>query len=197
MINIEPYNHFCPLWGHQASPFTEEELDNILFLEKILNFDDALVGNSGNQSVEKEIRSCSAASIVHDANTDFLISKIVSLFQSANRDLFMYNDLHMIEEPQYLIYKNQTNDHYEWHRDIFDVNPYQSSVRKISCIIFLSDPEEYEGGELEIYLQPNELTVFKPKKGEIVWFSSWYSHTVKPVTEGIRKTIVVWGHGKR
>lgn len=72
-------------------------------------------------------------------------------------------------------------------------------VRKISASVILTDPKEYEGGEFE--LVPHGVAdsplKFKPKKGEIIFFSSFMPHRVTPVTEGIRKSLVCWVMGER
>jgi PKHD-type hydroxylase len=55
----------------------------------------------------------------------------------------------------------------------------------------LSDPEEYQGGQLEVYtgVAPQEI---KKEKGLISLFPSYVLHRVTPITSGIRKTLVVW-----
>ena len=62
--------------------------------------------------------------------------------------------------------------------------------RKISIIIALSDPKDYEGGELHF----SELNKsYKLKKGTIVVFKSNEMHGVTPVTSGKRKVIISFG----
>ena len=78
-------------------------------------------------------------------------------------------------------------DHYDIHFDGF-------TPRKISLTIQLSDPDNYTGGELEIGLPNNPVTA--PKEvGTAILFPSWMPHAVKPVTSGIRYSLVAWGHG--
>ena len=65
----------------------------------------------------------------------------------------------------------------------------------------MSDPSDYEGGELEFDLkQEPEPTKrickeIKPK-GSIVVIHSFMWHRVKPVTKGIRHSLVAWNLGK-
>jgi len=62
--------------------------------------------------------------------------------------------------------------------------------RKISIIIALSDPKDYEGGELHF----SELNKsYKLNKGTIVVFKSDEMHGVTPVTSGKRKVIISFG----
>ena len=62
-------------------------------------------------------------------------------------------------------------------------------VRKLSMTINLND--DYEGGDLEI----NGETV-QMKKGTIVFFPSFLKHQAKPVTKGIRYSLVAWFLGE-
>lgn len=61
----------------------------------------------------------------------------------------------------------------------------------ISCTLFLSDPESYEGGELIIELPSNEVKVKLPA-GSLVLYSPHYAHEVAPVTKGVRYAAVTW-----
>jgi PKHD-type hydroxylase len=57
----------------------------------------------------------------------------------------------------------------------------------------LSDNYEYEGGEFQIInAEQSEASTVEQKKGRLIVFPSWMVHKVKPVTRGVRKSIVVW-----
>ena len=72
-------------------------------------------------------------------------------------------------------------------------------MRKISISIWLNDPDEYEGGELDIEVGgPRDdlrYHTFKLPKGSIIVFPSHSWHRVRPVTSGVRKSLVVWFSG--
>ena len=62
----------------------------------------------------------------------------------------------------------------------------------------LSDGSEYEGGDFELRdgtANPLNQTELK-QKGTVLIFPSFLSHRVKPVTKGVRKTLVAWFEGK-
>jgi len=68
----------------------------------------------------------------------------------------------------------------------------------------LSDPKDYEGGELEFAIPEVDkgkltYTTFSlPEilpKGSIVVFPSFVWHRVKPVTKGTRYSLVMWNLG--
>ena len=106
-------------------------------------------------------------------------------------------DIDGFESFQYTVYKSKTKQHYDWHID--SGNTYQKYERKISASIILSDPSKYEGGEFECVLngRVDEPFIGKPNKGDVIFFSSWMPHRVRPVTSGIRKSLVCWVMGAR
>ena len=78
-----------------------------------------------------------------------------------------------------------------------DLGPGETSTRKISYSIQLSDGDEYEGGDLVIFPDDStdeERLLFRCK-GTIILFPSYRPHCVTPVTKGTRNAIVGWIHG--
>ena len=84
---------------------------------------------------------------------------------------------------------------YNWHRDErFDnVGPH----KKLSLIVQLTDPAEYEGGNFEFEGDiPNrpDPNLLKPK-GTVVVFPSYVKHRAAPVTKGCRESLAAWVQG--
>jgi PKHD-type hydroxylase len=113
------------------------------------------------------------------------------------------------ENVQFTEYRK--NNHYTWHQDSC-VEPYQDvtnpfkfgKIRKLSMTCSLTDPSKYKGGELEFWL-PNptmksggQVITCKEilPQGSIVVFPSFMWHRVKPVTKGVRHSLVMWNLGK-
>ena len=112
------------------------------------------------------------------------------------------------ESAQFTIYKK--GQHYSWHADSWD-KPYDNpnnpnthgKIRKITTVLILSDPEDYEGGALEFNfgnLDPakKQNTLISKEvgaKGTIVVFPSHVSHRVQPVTKGVRYSMPTWHLG--
>ena len=69
-----------------------------------------------------------------------------------------------------------------------------TSTRKLSVSVQLSDPSEYEGGDLELMVNRNYIKVPK-EKGTIIFFPSYLTHRVTKVTSGKRNSLVAWFHG--
>jgi PKHD-type hydroxylase len=97
------------------------------------------------------------------------------------------------------------NQHYGWHCDSWK-EPYKEPpwrkglIRKLSMTLCLSNPKDYEGGELEFDYRSEEQTKIVTceqikNKGSIVVFPSFVWHRVKPVTQGTRYSLVAWNLG--
>lgn len=194
MYFIRPYNVFLPKFGVMNNAFTSDEVDRITFLEQLLEFEKGIVGPSHSGNINEQARNSDVSFINPDENSEWLYEKMADLIGRANYDLFMY-DIDRIEPFQYTVYK--PGQFYDWHFDSFQ--HYESLERKISGVLFLSDPSEYEGGELEVITNgsPDRSELIKPYKGELVFFDSHFCHKVHPVTSGVRKTLVFWVLGKR
>ena len=110
------------------------------------------------------------------------------------------------ESCQFTIYKKK--QYYDWHCDSWDKpynedGPTKGKIRKLSVTVSLTDPQEYKGGELEFDFR-NEDPDKKPAirscteilpKGSLVVFPSFVWHRVKPVTKGVRYSLVIWNLG--
>ena len=134
----------------------------------------------------------------------------------ANRENFMY-DIIDIDGGQIQYTEYKEGEYYDWHVDddigrcLFNDKLITSAdnhgqnlavlageyIRKLSFTIQLSDPKDYEGGELE-FLCGNDEAFFAPnKKGTIIIFDSRVKHRVKEVKSGVRKSLVGWVVGPR
>lgn len=61
----------------------------------------------------------------------------------------------------------------------------------ISFTLFLTDPDEYEGGELVVHAAGMTQSI-KGKAGELVLYPATSIHEVRPVTSGARVVCVGW-----
>lgn len=78
------------------------------------------------------------------------------------------------------------------YRRHMDGSPGQT--RKLTAVAMLSEPAQYEGGRLTMYVTPRDFSVTN-HQGTVVVFQSWVEHDVAPVTSGMRQTINMgfWG----
>ena len=73
---------------------------------------------------------------------------------------------------------------------------HQGVIRKLSITIQLTDPKEYEGGELELKIG-NKPMIMKKDQGRLLMFPSFFLHQVNTITKGERNSLVVWITGSQ
>ena len=162
---------------------------------------------------EKDIKNI----VTRDSDVAFLnemwLYKLVQPYiKRANIDAGWNFDIDFMEGLQFTSYKN--NGFYGWHTDGGSDKSYAykkdgpdtvdknmlGKVRKISMTINLSDPNDYEGGNLKIDTKDltdtsvHTLTQIRPQ-GSLVVFPSYLFHQVTPVTKGTRYSLVAWTIG--
>jgi len=195
MPKIAKYNAPLQCYAHMIQAFNAEEVEKIREIEELQTFQQGTLGG-GTMSPEelKKARDSSVFFMKHDENTNWLYQKMGSLIGTANKDHFMY-DVDDFGPMQYTKY--ELDGHYTWHWDVFF--GYQIKQRKISVVVMLNDPEDYEGGDFQICINGNldEIQTIRPKKGDALFFASWMPHRVTSVTSGERNTLVTWVTGPR
>jgi PKHD-type hydroxylase len=157
--------------------------------------DDAtIVGNKGDLSLDNSIRKSKfKLHLVTDENRHFF-EKIRDAAVLINSKSYNY-DLLGFDYMQYAEYHGTENNFYNFHTDLIlgDNLPKGALYpRKLSLSIVLSDPSEYEGGDLEFMWGSKEILKVEQPKGRMIAFPSWLMHRVTPVTSGVRRSIVVW-----
>ena len=78
---------------------------------------------------------------------------------------------------------------YGWHTDF---NAGTCSVRKLVGIIQLTDPSEYEGGDVQFGIQDKDTKEWysmNKLKGSLTFFPAFLCHNVVPVSKGKRYVI--------
>ncbi|HTI67131.1 MAG TPA: 2OG-Fe(II) oxygenase [Caulobacteraceae bacterium] len=117
-----------------------------------------------------------------------LIAEVVQQMNARVFDL----ELKSFTEPfQIATYTAAAKGFYGWH---VDIGAGRLSNRKLSLVVPLTDPAEYEGGAFEVF-HDSEPTRIEMPLGRIVAFPSYLLHRVTPVTRGVRRTMAVWVSG--
>jgi len=116
--------------------------------------------------------------------------EIEATMLKANNNHFGFEGMRLTEPGQFTHYPK--GGFYEWHMDNDVMGKHQPPVRKISMTLLLSPENEFEGGELEFMSKGKTA---KLQQGQAIFFASWLQHRVKPVTQGERKSLVMWFGG--
>jgi PKHD-type hydroxylase len=130
-----------------------------------------------------------------NSDTNWLYKKLISEIHKVNQENFDYI-LKFVENLQFTEYNENQQGFYSKHDDCGDSSKLENfvDIRKLSFSVQLSDPEDYEGGELVFYADNQEFNAPKTK-GTIVFFHSSILHEVKPVKKGTRYALVSWVQG--
>jgi len=115
-----------------------------------------------------------------------VVSKINSMF-------FRFDLTGFGEHIQLTNYDSSELGMYGWHID--KGNNFEAPSRKLSVVVQLSNPEDYEGGDLEVQPYGSEIFKVEKKRGYITFFPSWTLHQVTPVIRGNRQSLVAWISG--
>lgn len=110
-----------------------------------------------------------------------------------NEHLFGY-DLHFLTLNKICHYNTyDTSTEYSWHIDADNQYAYDM---KLTCLLNLSD-KPYSGGELCLFEAGEHPIPGFNKPGSAIIFPSFIPHCVKPVTQGVRKTLTLWLNGPK
>lgn len=141
--------------------------------------------------VDKKYRDSNICWLDYSDDTSFIYDKMESAILEANNALYHMILTHIEDRIQYTEYSSESKQHYDWH---LDYGPGSSSKRKITCVVQLSDPDEYEGGDFLIKVGKGAIQLPKGK-GCCIIFPSFLLHKVCPVRKGVRRSLVLWSGG--
>lgn len=170
--------------------FSKKELNKIYKEVSKLPFNEASTfANDGDKSA----RSSSVKWIPQDENWKWLYDRLMQLAVNANESLWNFDLISAPELIQYTEYYASEGGHYDWHQDI---GPNEGSLRKVSITVQLSDSDEYEGGDLQLWYGANSVVNSERGSGVVVVFPSYMMHRVSKVTKGTRRSFVLWVGGE-
>jgi PKHD-type hydroxylase len=182
--NINQTNYY---WYQEG--LNSEDLTNLYKLAATYPYTKGTI--VGNDEIVESVRKSKIKWIYPNDDSQWLYDKIINMVVEANNTMWNFNLHSVIDSIQYTEY-SEGGGHYDWHMDI---GPGSISHRKVSITIQLSDPSEYEGGDLELWYGGSVLQIPK-NKGLTVLFPSFSMHRVTPITKGTRKSLVLWVGGE-
>ena len=186
------------MWQMWENRFSKAACERIISLGNLLPEKQAEVGGGEIGYIDKEVRR-SKIRWLSGAMPDFkdLYLDLVDMFHQSNK-LAFGAELWHLHELQFTCYNSEDQGCYDWHNDVLwqSTNP---SHRKLSMVIQLSDPNNYEGGDFEmqpLFLKSPDLAVLK-KQGTTIIFPSFINHRVTPVTKGTHYSLVSCMEGQK
>jgi PKHD-type hydroxylase len=175
-------------WYWFASGFSTDEIEKVHQHARNIPSNDGLINASS--SPDLNYRKSRICWIEPNEEHGWLYDKIMNMVVEANDTLWQF-DLHSaFDHIQYTEYLGG-GGHYEYH---LDIGPGTCSYRKVSVVVQLSDPADYQGGELQI-LKGRDPEIMPNNKGAVIIFPSYFLHRVTPVISGLRRSLVMWVGG--
>jgi PKHD-type hydroxylase len=177
-------------------------LDNYYFFPKVLSDEEIeaimeiardapeVAGKIGYGVNDVTYRNSVIKWLHHNEKTKKIYERLNDLAVCANQRTWKFNITNVFESLQFTEYSADVQGHYDWHMDVGNNN----STRKLSMSIQLTDPAEYEGGNLE-FMKGRNPNIAPREKGTVIFFPSYLLHRVTPVTRGKRNSLVLWYHG--
>lgn len=133
------------------------------------------------------VRKTSDVSLYYYGDIKKVLYDLQQSIINANTAEFGF-DLFQVDDGQILFYNEyraERNGEYGWHNDSGDSAINDS---KLTALVNLSD-EEYEGGDLQLFLNEEKTIDGFRIPGSVVIFPSFVQHRVTPVTKGTRTTL--------
>jgi PKHD-type hydroxylase len=145
-----------------------------------------------NEQVDLSVRDSKIAWLPTD---NWIAGMLAHFIEVANQEHFKYNLTCWANPIQYTEYSG-AGTKYGWHPDIAQSEYRDDEIRKLSISLFLSDPDEYEGGEFQlIHVDRKDMETVKPPMGTAIIFPSTSLHRVRPIKSGKRISLVGWMGG--
>jgi len=142
----------------------------------------------GGRLTDYTLRKSNVLPINPGEKMDWIFDRMSGLIGQVNE--YYHFDLNGFYEPLQLAQYGE-NDFFDWH---LDFGAGASSNRKLSLSIQLSDPDSYEGGDLEFQIN-NKIIKAPRAQGTAIIFPSFIMHRVTKITKGQRRSIVGWVSG--
>jgi PKHD-type hydroxylase len=185
-------------WCYFKSYFSADYCERIIAAALRRESTEAQIGTTDGVKEDTSFRRSKIRFVdTNDSELNYLFPELWKLALWANRDWF---DIHItkLDYLQIAEYDSADAGEYKTHHDIFYMNGDPQYHRKLSCVIQLSDPTKYAGGDLTFsdvaaYPDADEMR----QQGTVIFFPSFVRHAALPVTAGKRYSLAAWFDGPK
>lgn len=136
----------------------------------------------------RSVRDVAVRGLPLDAEFSWIYERLIQHASQLNQQALGF-EIDQVESLQLLSYG--PGQHYDWH---VDIGTFELAYRKLSLVAFLSDPADFEGGELELFFSDQPTTVQR-NRGTLVVFPSFVLHRVRAIASGRRFSLALWLRG--
>tara|TARA_R100001443_G_scaffold73688_1_gene81583 strand:- start:698 stop:1312 length:615 start_codon:yes stop_codon:yes gene_type:complete len=182
---------------HKDDFLTEKRCDELIdMFSKSEQYKATVAGTykgNGSDVVNENVRKVQEVRFSEDIvlSDGFNLNKNLTMAcEMANTLFFNFDTSNQLSNIRMLRYEDTGK--YDWH---LDIGNEETSVRKITAIVQLSDENDYEGGNFEFSMTDEtgkDTAVGSRKKGSLILFPSYLGHRVSPLMSGVRYSILTW-----
>ena len=180
-LQVDKVDHYA-FWNNA---FSREECQTIINIAK----NKGLI--QGKTKGVSDVRDSKICWLYPNDAMDWAFRRVTDIILNLNERFFQFDLFAFNEGFQFTNYEAPSGK-YGKHID----RGINMPVRKLSISIQLTNPEEYEGGELYLYEQ-DKGNLMDKTQGTLIMFPSYVLHEVMPVTKGERNSLVTWVTGKQ
>lgn len=170
-------------WALTRNLFTPEECASIIKIGDAKLEEAGVIG-------EKNLIRRSKISWLSAMDVKFAFQRVTDAVLDLNEQFFKFDLFGFSEGFQFTRY-DAPGGRYGKHVDKMLDGP----VRKLSVTIQLTDPAQYEGGDLLLHCAHEPMQLPRGQ-GLVLAFPSYVLHEVTPVTKGTRHSLVAWISGR-
>lgn len=188
-------------WRGEQPFLSPPECRELIAIGNSVSLGFGTIGNGDNYGykLDKGYRCVRTRALYPESDgVTWLYQRIHKLVATANAEHFRF-DLTGIEQGvQFLRYdapetSSDAPGHYNWHQDF---GGGASSLRKLSLVVQLSDPTDYDGCELRLFTDcdfaPHGDGQPLKAQGDGILFPAWTPHMVTPIVRGTRYALAAW-----
>jgi len=166
--------------------FTAEECQRIIDL----GVSEEMIEGTTSKKRAKAVRKSRVAWFYPSPETEWFYSRLCGAIIQANAEGYRFKLFGLAENLQFTEYV-APDGHYGKHID----KRLNAEVRKLSAVVQLTNPDNYEGGDLLLHLGDDPDPAPRAQ-GSVTIFPSYVLHEVTPVTSGTRHSLVAWVTGE-
>ena len=203
---VEIYQKVTYPYVFKKNVLSESELDalnDFLDTTKTLEKSKTISDFIGATNISKKRNSFTT--FIYEPNFSELFMKLDKEIDALNQKFYNFK-LDGYDSVQLAEYREGC--FYDEHLDMFlgeptevlsgsKNDPLLFGTRKLSGVILLSKPTEFEGGEFKMNLGYDETEEVELEQGMLVLFPSFFLHQITTVTKGRRRSLVFWINGPK
>lgn len=176
-------------WAFREKFFSPEECDRVILLLNSFPARETVLRTDEGLATAADLRKSRVAMISWIKEAEWIYQRLAAAVLECNKALYNFQLSGIIEGVQ--IDQYPAGGFFDWHQDF---GPRESSIRKLSLIVQLTDSAQYQGGDLEFFSGRGPQKAIRTR-GSLMIFPSYVPSRIAAVTGGTRNSLVGWVSG--